>query len=644
MAIIILLFCFITLFFSTGIFINSATSKKELILHTTLIFSGLVVLITEILSLFSAINYQTILFSWTVITLINLLYLYWKKEAFIKFYVNLKRQINETYKHLKAIKLYEKCLLFSVFIILLLVFVQGVIYPPNNWDSMNYHLARIPSWISHQSVAHFPTGAIRQIYQPPFAEYVILHFNILNRADYFSSTGQFLFLLFTIVGLVAIIERFGLNASAKILTVFLALTIPEVVLQATSTQNDIVVAFSVVAAFYFALKSIRNFSLKNAFFFGLTVGIGILTKGTAYVYMPAILLIYGITVLLILFRSKNYKYALYAVFTGIIFLSINVGFYCRNYQLTSNLLGVDQKEYGTYSNEKMNGKLLILSMVKNAGNHMGLFHLKPLSVISAKAIVKLHQMIGVDINDPATNYYKDKYDTLYNPDHEDAAPNFIHFVLITIALIVIIVKSFKQKIPLAVKLLVFTVLFQGVFFSFYLKYQPFHTRLQTSLFLLSVPLISYAVHLLNVNFKKLFYWSTSFIFGYAFMIVLGNLNHPYNKAIKQSRYQKYFMAKPWLYNEYNGVTQQVQNLNYQNIGLIMGDGDADFEYAIFTNCYSKLLNPVYINVNNYTKFSKPESLKVDCILATAVNNAYIDYQGKRFYNQDPKNKFIYLYR
>ncbi len=644
MAILVLLFCFVTLFFSLGVFINSTISKKELLLKTVLVFCGLLVLITEVLSLFYALNYLCISLCWIAVTVLNLFYLYLKKERFEIFYNNLKLRLKETYQHLKTRKFYEKCLLFSVLIILVLVFVQGIIYPPNNWDSMNYHLGRIPSWISHQSIAHYPTGAIRQIYQPPFAEYVILHFNILNKADYFSSTGQYLFLLFTVVGLLLIIENLGLSTTSKILCIFLAFTLPEIILQATSTQNDIVVAFFVVMAFYFALKSVQNFSLENAFFFGLAVGIGILTKGTAYVYMPAVLLIYGVTMFVFLFRDKKYNYVLYAVFAGLIFLSVNIGFYHRNYQLTSNLLGVDQKEYGTYSNEKMSTKLLMLSMIKNAGNHIGLLHFKPLSVVTAHAIMKLHKSAGVDIDDPATNYYKDKYDTLYNPDHEDAAPNLIHFILITIALIIIIVKSFQQKIPFPVKLLVFTIIFQGVFFSFYLKYQPFHTRLQTSLFLLAVPLICYAVHLLNINLKKLFYWSTPFIFAYALMIVLGNLNHPYNKIITKSRYEKYFVAKPWLYDEYNSVTQQVQKSNYQNIGLIMGDGDSDFEYALFTNCYSKPLKPYYINVDNYTKYSKADNGKIDCIIATAVNSPYIDYQGKRFYNQNLKNKFIHLYR
>ena len=641
MAILILLVCFITLFFSAGILINPS-SKKELIISTALVFCGFVVLITELLSLFYLLTFWAVLFSWTVITVINMVYLSLQKDKVRVFYYNLKDELNEVYQRIKARKFYEKALLVSVLLILLLVFIQGVVYPPNNWDSMDYHLARIPSWISHQTVAHYPTHVAPQIYQPPFAEFLVMHFNILNRADYFSSAVQFSLLLLAVAGIVAIVESFGLDTSYKILAVFLALTIPEVILQATSTQNDMAVASFVVTAFYFAIKSIRKFSAKNAFFFGLAVGLGILTKATAYIYMPAILLIFGVTMVVRLVKTKNYNNLLYALLAGFMFLIINIGFYTRNYQLTKSFLGVDNKEYGTYSNEKMNPKLMLSSMIKNAGVHIGLYHLKPLSVFSAHEIIKVHEWAGIDINDPANNFFADKYDTLYNPDHEDAAPNFIHLILITLSLLVIIVKSFKKQIQLNAKLLTFTILFQGLFFCFYLKYQPFHTRLHTSMFLLAVPLICYALSLIRINLKRLFYWSAPLIFLYALLIVLGNLNTPYNAKIKESRYEKYFISKPWFYHEYQNINHIVNEAGYKNIGLIMGT--ENWDYSLFTNCYSKAITPVYINVKNYTNKSHHFNNNVDCIISTISNEPFIDYFGKRFYNQNPNNKFIHLFK
>ena len=44
--------------------------------------------------------------------------------------------------------------------------------PPNNWDSMTYHLARIAYWLQEQSVLHFDAGTARQLAQPPNGEFL----------------------------------------------------------------------------------------------------------------------------------------------------------------------------------------------------------------------------------------------------------------------------------------------------------------------------------------------------------------------------------------------------------------------------------------------------------------------------------------
>jgi hypothetical protein len=46
---------------------------------------------------------------------------------------------------------------------------------PIAWDSMSYHLARVAHWSQNHAVAFYPTHIVRQLYQPPLAEYAILH-------------------------------------------------------------------------------------------------------------------------------------------------------------------------------------------------------------------------------------------------------------------------------------------------------------------------------------------------------------------------------------------------------------------------------------------------------------------------------------
>jgi hypothetical protein len=188
MPIALLIISFVSLFLI--IRLHSDSNIKEIIIKNVLIFSALLVLITEITSFFHILNFQSLLFLWIGICVISIFYLLSKKEKLFNFFSSQKQYITTSFYNLNKFK---KLLIFAVIIILTFVFVQGIVYPPNNWDSMTYHMARIPNWISHQSVEHYPTHIIRQIYQPPFSEFVIMHFNILNCGDYFSNSVQFFF-------------------------------------------------------------------------------------------------------------------------------------------------------------------------------------------------------------------------------------------------------------------------------------------------------------------------------------------------------------------------------------------------------------------------------------------------------------------
>ena len=55
--------------------------------------------------------------------------------------------------------------------------------PPNNYDSMTYHLGRVVHWIQNHSVQHYPTNIDRQLFMPPWAEFAITHFYLLSTDD-----------------------------------------------------------------------------------------------------------------------------------------------------------------------------------------------------------------------------------------------------------------------------------------------------------------------------------------------------------------------------------------------------------------------------------------------------------------------------
>lgn len=643
MSISILLICFISIFLNLCIL--SGSKLKEGLLKSVLAFSAMVVFITEFTSFFQVLNFKFVLLFWIGVSVLNIFYSLKKRKKIFEFVSKEKKSIADTFCDLNKS---EKFLLSAVIAILVLIFIQGIVYPPNNWDSMTYHLARIPNWISHQSVAHYPTHIFRQIYQPPFSEFVIMHFNILNRGDYFSNSVQFFYLIFSLFAIVLIVDLFGLSRQYKIIALVLTVSIPEVILQASSTQNDIVVSFFILSTVYFAVKSVKQTLFQNYLFLGLSIGLAVLTKATAYLYLAPVLLFFSISVLINLYKTKKIACLGYSFFAAIISIIINLGPFIRNYNLANNILGVDKTESRMYSNENMTPVLFVSNVIKNVGLHFGTF---PFYKLTNKIIYKLHSLAGVDVNNPGTNFLNINYNCggTILPTHEDTAANTIQFLLIILSLILIGLNILKTKTVFSkISLYISLLLLQAALFCFFLKWQPWHTRLHTPLFMLSVPMVCYAINL-NYKFVKIFYKIIPIIIFSAFIIILFNCSRPYisNRftkiiSITDNRYKKYFADRPNLYEEYNSTVENINKMNYKNIGILLGH--EDWEYPLYSQFYGKGINPIHINVSNITNKYFTNFKKIDCIVSTTVNDSVINYNGIRFHNLNPGNKIIWLYK
>lgn len=109
---------------------NFIKNFKDLILTTTLIFSFFIVFITELLSLFKSLNLISVAISWSIFSLTLILILLRDKTgtfAVLKSYKSTFANI------LQSLRIYEKMILAAIVFCLLLLFFQGIIYPPNNW-------------------------------------------------------------------------------------------------------------------------------------------------------------------------------------------------------------------------------------------------------------------------------------------------------------------------------------------------------------------------------------------------------------------------------------------------------------------------------------------------------------------------------
>jgi hypothetical protein len=91
-----------------------------------------------------------------------------------------------------------------------------------------------------------------------------------------------------IIGVSLIASLFAATARGQLLSGLIAATIPMGILQSSSTQNDLVVSFWLVCFIVFGILSVREQSLAWIALMSLSLGLAVLTKGTAYFFPPLV--------------------------------------------------------------------------------------------------------------------------------------------------------------------------------------------------------------------------------------------------------------------------------------------------------------------------------------------------------------------
>ena len=157
--------------------------------------------------------------------------------------------------------------------------------PPNGWDPLNYHLARVAFWLQANRIGYIePTYDERLNLNPPNGEIGATFALGVTHDEVFSGIVQFAAALACALAVFALARRAGLAAREAAFGALLFLTLPIVLLQASLSKNDLVVASLLLAAAFFILGERRS-ELVLA---GISTALAVGTKTTA---------LYGLVVL-----------------------------------------------------------------------------------------------------------------------------------------------------------------------------------------------------------------------------------------------------------------------------------------------------------------------------------------------------------
>ena len=395
MGVIILAISFILLFLCTIHLAPKAGlgGLRNAFLITCVLWTLLMFVGSELLSLPHWVNFWGLLGYWLLISIVLGIYL-WRINFSLSWSIIPKIKFSR----------FEKVLLSVVGLILGVTLFIGLYSPPNNPDSMVYHMARVAHWMQNQSVHHYATQIEMQICAQPLSELIILHFQVLSGSDHFASFMQWFSLLASLVGLSSVTKIIGGNKKAQILTVFVGVTIPMAILQASSTQNDLAVSFWVIAFSYFIILSIKRPHILVSLLAGSSLGLALLTKGTGYIFASPLVLVYGWVVVYKLIKLRNEAFLLikYGLVISIMTVLLNSIHYQRNYSLYNHPFGMIP--WLKLNNELHSVPALVSNVERNMVLHISSFY-KPVSNKINKFLKNSHQRIGLKISDSRTTYH-----------------------------------------------------------------------------------------------------------------------------------------------------------------------------------------------------------------------------------------------
>ena len=202
---------------------------RETLVVAAIIWMSSTLLATEILSLWHGLRFIYLLVYWTLAILFGGYWLFIRREKLNKHVFKVRSDG-------------DGLVIAFLVVILILIGLSGamaILSPPNNPDSLSYHLSRQIYWLQQGSLDHFYTANDRQIMMPPLIEIIGLHFMILSQGDFWANLPQWFSYVLAIVAASLVARELGATLRGQMFSAFLVATIPIVFLQASNSKNDL---------------------------------------------------------------------------------------------------------------------------------------------------------------------------------------------------------------------------------------------------------------------------------------------------------------------------------------------------------------------------------------------------------------------
>lgn len=541
-------------------------------------------------------------------------------------------------------------ILFAVFSVVLIIIaiIKVFLWPPQNGDSMTYHLPRSYMYWKNESIHNFPFPYKWGLYTGPFSAIVMSFLRI------FSHGSDFLLGLIQLPGWVVAAFAAGLTGQKLIaeaimnakmasavrverinriafgIPFVLLMTLPLAAFQSSSTQCDLMGGCFTCISIYYLLQVLwtkEEAGMENILLCGLAVGLSVLTKINNVIpifFMSATLLICGI---------KKYGKRIFKVAVSMISVAVlvNLGYWVRNaIDLNGDFLAISVSTRLGSSHMEPTAVNLICNIGYCFGSGIKWWaHLVDSGIRFAVRI-----FTGFDVQEGFSSFGETRTFDFY--------PYGIHMVAAFLSIVYVIITAIRKKNH---RLLMYVTacIFSFALVAVSVSYTVSISRYMLGSIFIAFPVVGYVGGILyeKISVKK--YGAESLFRGGIIICgillfvttiqksmtashgsVIYGMNMDYNILRKEAYWHLWD-------NPEKAIMTQIYAHGFTNIGIqedvIIG------EYPVLNDLRDYPCKIQYVNTEWGSQYSDPDFYP-DCIVYAGEKDAmpeYLEYQGDHFW-------------